>query len=207
MFVFPLEKLHVLRILRKKGGFSAHVTGLGAGNHFSVPAMCCSILVNTLSTFVSSWVVFQYNHMGSDANAATQKIIQVFSLVNNVSSAVCSPRGAAAPRFKASWSAARPVLAVCGTGAAQRLTVAVGFSSAVCCARSCNCARGVCERRSLCCAFRCSVPSTSPSCCPPWSCGRRTKYRRKGKCENFWGDFYGGNSHISLCRHTTSLIC
>lgn len=52
------------------------------------------------------------------------------------------PGAAAAPRFKASWTAARPVLAVCGTGAAQRLTVAVGFSSAVCCARSCNCAGG-----------------------------------------------------------------
>lgn len=52
------------------------------------------------------------------------------------------PGAAAAPRFKASWAAARPVLAVCGTGAAQRLTVAVGFSSAVCCARSCSCAGG-----------------------------------------------------------------
>ncbi|NXL10578.1 ADA32 protein, partial [Mesembrinibis cayennensis] len=29
-------------------------------------------------------VVFQYNYMGSDTNAATQKIIQVFNLVNNI---------------------------------------------------------------------------------------------------------------------------
>uniref|UniRef100_A0A8C3E9N0 Uncharacterized protein n=1 Tax=Corvus moneduloides TaxID=1196302 RepID=A0A8C3E9N0_CORMO len=38
----------------------------------------------TLSAFVSSWVVFQYNYMGSDPNAATQKIIQAFNLINNM---------------------------------------------------------------------------------------------------------------------------
>lgn len=41
--------------------------------------------LNALSALMSSWVIFQYNYMGSDTNAATRKIIQVFNLVNNVS--------------------------------------------------------------------------------------------------------------------------
>uniref|UniRef100_A0A8C0HKT9 ADAM metallopeptidase domain 32 n=1 Tax=Buteo japonicus TaxID=224669 RepID=A0A8C0HKT9_9AVES len=42
------------------------------------------IVVNALSALMSSWVIFQYNYMGSDTNAATRKIIQVFNLVNNM---------------------------------------------------------------------------------------------------------------------------
>uniref|UniRef100_A0A663EEV2 ADAM metallopeptidase domain 32 n=1 Tax=Aquila chrysaetos chrysaetos TaxID=223781 RepID=A0A663EEV2_AQUCH len=44
----------------------------------------CFIVINALSALMSSWVIFQYNYMGSDTNAATQKIIQVFNLVNNM---------------------------------------------------------------------------------------------------------------------------
>ncbi|NXW95419.1 ADAM2 protein, partial [Alopecoenas beccarii] len=69
---------------RKKENFQLTFTGLGVGNHFSISAMFCFIVAHALSTLVSSWVVFQYNHMGSDTNAATQKIIQVFNLVNNM---------------------------------------------------------------------------------------------------------------------------
>uniref|UniRef100_A0A8C5UB73 ADAM metallopeptidase domain 32 n=1 Tax=Malurus cyaneus samueli TaxID=2593467 RepID=A0A8C5UB73_9PASS len=57
---------------------------LGVGNHFRVPTSFCFTLVSTLSALVSSWVVFQYNYMGSDPNAVTQKIIQAFNLINNM---------------------------------------------------------------------------------------------------------------------------
>uniref|UniRef100_H0Z403 ADAM metallopeptidase domain 32 n=1 Tax=Taeniopygia guttata TaxID=59729 RepID=H0Z403_TAEGU len=53
-------------------------------NNFSVPTLTCFTLVGTLSALVSSWVVFQYNYMGSDPNAATQNIIQAFNLINNM---------------------------------------------------------------------------------------------------------------------------
>ncbi|KAM7028584.1 disintegrin and metalloproteinase domain-containing protein 32-like [Acridotheres tristis] len=57
---------------------------LGVGNHFSVPPLSCFTLLSTLSALVSSWLVFQYNYMGSDPNAVTQKIIQAFNLINNM---------------------------------------------------------------------------------------------------------------------------
>ncbi|KAM6191181.1 uncharacterized protein WM294_012864 [Sarcoramphus papa] len=53
-----------------------------------VSTLFCFIVVNALSALMSSWVIFQYNYMGSDTNAATQKIIQVFNLVNSMFSAL-----------------------------------------------------------------------------------------------------------------------
>uniref|UniRef100_A0A8C5NJ84 ADAM metallopeptidase domain 32 n=1 Tax=Junco hyemalis TaxID=40217 RepID=A0A8C5NJ84_JUNHY len=41
-------------------------------------------MISTLSALVSSWVVFQYNYMGSDPNAATQNVMQAFNLINNM---------------------------------------------------------------------------------------------------------------------------
>lgn len=53
---------------------------------FQCSTLSCFPLVSTLPAPVSSWVVFQYSYLGSDPNAATQKIIQAFNLINNVSS-------------------------------------------------------------------------------------------------------------------------
>uniref|UniRef100_U3JVL9 ADAM metallopeptidase domain 32 n=1 Tax=Ficedula albicollis TaxID=59894 RepID=U3JVL9_FICAL len=57
---------------------------LAVGNNSSVPPLSCFPLVSTLSALVSSWIVFQYSYMGSDPNAATQKIIQAFNLINSM---------------------------------------------------------------------------------------------------------------------------
>uniref|UniRef100_A0A672U744 ADA32 protein n=1 Tax=Strigops habroptila TaxID=2489341 RepID=A0A672U744_STRHB len=53
-------------------------------HHLSVSTPFCFMVVNALSALMCSWVIFQYDYMGSDTKAATQKIIQVFNLVNNM---------------------------------------------------------------------------------------------------------------------------
>uniref|UniRef100_A0A8C3NQ54 Uncharacterized protein n=1 Tax=Geospiza parvula TaxID=87175 RepID=A0A8C3NQ54_GEOPR len=65
----------------KEREFVAHVSMAQCWESFQ----CSNIdMVSTLSTPVSSWVVFQYNYMGSDPNAATQNVIQAFNLINSM---------------------------------------------------------------------------------------------------------------------------
>lgn len=68
---------------KKEHEFVAHVSMTRCWESFqcSNPGKCLVCLCVLLG-------VFQYNYMGSDPNAATQKIIQAFNLINNVSSEV-----------------------------------------------------------------------------------------------------------------------
>ncbi|NWW87503.1 ADA32 protein, partial [Rhynochetos jubatus] len=62
---------------RGPGGLAAEEAMLAI-----LSVLFCFIMA--LSALVSPWVIFQYIYMGSDTNAATQKTIQVFNLVNNM---------------------------------------------------------------------------------------------------------------------------
>lgn len=66
----------------------AHTDVMGIGNIL----MSRAVTSHALPTCMPH-VVFQYNYLGSDLNAVTQKMIQVFSFVNNVSLAEVQPLG------------------------------------------------------------------------------------------------------------------
>lgn len=58
--------------------------------HDGMLAIIVPVMSDALVALTCSWVIFQYDRMGSDTKAATQKIIQVFNWVNSVSLRACS---------------------------------------------------------------------------------------------------------------------
>uniref|UniRef100_A0A8B9GFY3 Disintegrin and metalloproteinase domain-containing protein 32 n=1 Tax=Amazona collaria TaxID=241587 RepID=A0A8B9GFY3_9PSIT len=76
----PAFEHFVYRVRDGKAAVKIH----GLHLHDGMLVVIIPVMNNALAAPMCSCVLFQYDHMGSNTKAATQKIIQVFNLVNSV---------------------------------------------------------------------------------------------------------------------------